>query len=81
MGWADLSDFNLMNAAEKLEYEKLAGAYKDSNGVNLDENGEIISESQRARYYARLKLVKEGYDTYWMNEPLRTAFTQGHNVC
>ena len=80
VGWADLSDFNLMNAAEKLEYEKLAGAYKDANGVNLDENGEIINESQRARYYARLKLVKEGYDTYWMNEPLRTAFTQGHNV-
>ena len=24
--------------------------------------------------------MKEGYDTYWMNEPLRTAFTQGHNV-
>ena len=28
VGWADLSDFNLMNAAEKLEYEKLAGAYR-----------------------------------------------------
>ena len=80
VGWADLSDFNLMNAAEKLEYEKLAGVYKDSNGANLDENGEIISESQRARYYARLKLVEEGYDTYWLNEPLRMAFTQGHNV-
>lgn len=80
VGWADLSDFNLMNAAEKLEYEKLAGVYKDSGGANLDENGEIINETQRARYYARLKLVQEGYDTYWMNEPLRTAFTQGHNV-
>lgn len=80
VGWADLSDFNLMNAAEKLEYEKLAGVYKDSSGANLDENGEIINESQRARYYARLKLVQEGYDTYWLNEPLRMAFTQGHNV-
>lgn len=81
VGWADLSDFNLMNAAEKLEYEKLAGVYKDvQTGSNLDENGEIIDEYQRARYYARLKLVNEGYDTYWLNEPLRTAFTQGHNV-
>ncbi|MDE6450703.1 MAG: TonB-dependent receptor plug domain-containing protein, partial [Odoribacter sp.] len=80
VGWADLSDFNLMNAAEKLEYEKLAGVYKDSGGANLDENGEIINEFQRARYYERLKLVQEGYDTYWLNEPLRTAFTQGHNV-
>ncbi|MFR5660535.1 MAG: carboxypeptidase-like regulatory domain-containing protein, partial [Butyricimonas faecihominis] len=80
VGWADLSDFNLMNAAEKLEYEKLAGVYKESSGANLDANGEIINEAQRARYYARLKLVQEGYDTYWLNEPLRTAFTQGHNV-
>lgn len=80
VGWADLSDFNLMNAAEKLEYEKLAGVYKDSSGANLDENGEIINEFQRSLYYARLKLVQEGYDTYWLNEPLRTAFTQGHNV-
>ena len=80
VGWADLSDFNLMNAAEKLEYEKLAGVYRKTSGGNLDENGEIINESNRARYYARLKLVQEGYDTYWLNEPLRTAFTQGHNV-
>lgn len=80
VGWADLSDFNLMNAAEKLEYEKLAGVYKDSNGANLDENGEIINEVQRGRYYARLKMVQEGYDTYWLNEPLRSAFTQGHNI-
>ena len=80
VGWADLSDFNLMNAAEKLEYEKLAGVYLETSGGNLDENGEIINESNRARYYARLKLVQEGYDTYWLNEPLRTAFTQGHNV-
>ena len=80
VGWADLSDFNLMNAAEKLEYEKLAGVYKDAYGLNLDENGEIINEAARARYYARLKLVKEGHDTYWLNEPLRNAFTQGHNI-
>lgn len=80
VGWADLSDFNLMNAAEKLEYEKLAGVYKDAYGLNLDENGEIVNEASRARYYARLKLVKEGYNTYWLNEPLRNAFTQGHNV-
>ena len=82
--WPDLSDFNLMNAEEKLRYEKLAGVYKTSNGnggwVNLDENGEIIGEAQRAEYYAKLKLVKEGTDTYWLNEPLRNGLTQGHNV-
>ena len=48
--WPDLSDFNLMNAEEKLQYEKLAGVYKSYNDnggwVNLDENGEIIGEAQ-----------------------------------
>ncbi len=82
--WPDLSDYNLMNAEEKLQFEKLAGAYKSYNSsgawVNLDENGEIIGESQRAQYYAKLKLVREGHDTYWLNEPLRNGLTQGHNL-
>ncbi len=79
VAWADLSDYNMMNAKEKLEYEKLAGRYA-SGDFNLDANGEIIDETQRALYYSRLQLVQDGLDTYWMNEPLRTAFTQSHNV-
>ncbi len=84
VGWADLSDYNLMNAEQKLEYEKLAGVYATSSStdgtLNLDENGEIISDSKRSEYYQKLKLIKEGVDTYWMNEPLRTAYTQAHNL-
>ena len=73
--WADLSDYNLMNSAQKLEFEKLAGVYGD-----LDENGEIIAEGSRGDYFNKLRLVKEGYDTYWMNEPLRTAWSHAHNL-
>lgn len=79
VAWADLSDYNMMNASEKLQYEKLAGRYK-SGDYNLDENGEIINEAQRALYYSRLKSVVAGLDTYWMKEPLRTALTQSHNL-
>lgn len=75
VAWADLSDYNLMNAAQKLEYERLSGVYG-----SLDENGLPITESNRTSYYDRLRLVEEGHDTYWMNEPLRTALTQNHNV-
>ena len=81
--WADLSDYNLMNAAQKLEFEKLAGAYKTPNGngyVNLGPDGEIIAESMMAEYYDKLRRVKEGYDTYWMNEPLRNACSQAHSL-
>lgn len=86
VGWADLSDYNLMNAEQKLEYEKLAGVYASSDGslsggkVNLDENGEVLGEYGRENYYAKLKQIKEGVNTYWMNEPLRTAYTHAHNL-
>ncbi|MDE5988137.1 MAG: SusC/RagA family TonB-linked outer membrane protein [Duncaniella sp.] len=84
VAWADLSDYNLMNAAQKLEFERLSGVYNynpvGAPSVGLDENGLPISEPQRELYLERLRLVKEGYNTYWMNEPLRTAVTQSHNV-
>lgn len=79
VAWADLTDYNMMNAREKLAYEKLAGRYA-SGDYNLDANGEIINEDQRQIYYNRLKLVEQGLDSYWLNEPLRTAFTQTHNI-
>lgn len=79
VAWADLTDYNMMNAREKLAYEKLAGRYA-SDDYNLDANGEIIDEDQRQIYYNRLKLVEQGLDSYWLNEPLRTAFTQTHNI-
>lgn len=79
VAWADLTDYNMMNAREKLAYEKLAGRYA-SGDYNLDANGEIINEDQRQIYYNRLKQVEQGLDSYWLNEPLRTAFTQTHNI-
>jgi len=75
VAWADLSDYNLMNAAEKLEYEKLAGYY----GL-LDSNGEIISDYERPLYYQRYKAIAAGLNSYWMNEPLRTALMHDHSI-
>jgi len=75
VAWADLSDYNLMNAAEKLEYEKLAGYY----GL-LDSNGEIISDIDRPLYYSRKQAVAAGLNSYWMNEPLRTALMHDHSI-
>jgi TonB-linked SusC/RagA family outer membrane protein len=84
VAWADLSDFNMMNSEQKLEFEKLGGAFKSSNGgmgyVNIGPDGEIIAESMMQEYYNKLRLVREGYDTYWMNEPLRTAYSRTHNL-
>lgn len=73
--WADLTDYNLINSSEKLQYEKLAGYYG-----SLDANGNIIDEYYQNLYNQRMLRTKQGIDSYWMNEPLQTGFTQSHNI-
>ncbi len=75
VSWADLSDYNLMNASEKLQFEKLSGYYG-----KLDANGEILSDVERNTYYQRYANVIGGIDSYWMNEPLRTGFSHDHSL-
>lgn len=75
LAWADLSDYNLMNSEQKLQFELLSGVYGE-----LDKNGLPMGETNRNSYFSRRRLVDMGHDTYWMNEPLRTAVTQTHNV-
>lgn len=67
----DLSSYNLVNAREKLETERLAGLY-DSNTPEIDPytNG----------YYQRLNNVLTGVDTYWLSLGLRTALNHKHSV-
>lgn len=67
----DLSSYNLVNAREKLETERLAGLY-DSNTPEIAPytNG----------YYQRLNNVLTGVDTYWLSQGLRTALNHKHSV-
>lgn len=71
----DLSDYNLMNAAEKLEFERLAGRYIYSS--SSDPFAQITLDQL---YNDKLQEVKRGVNSYWMNEPLRTAITNGHSL-
>ena len=76
ISFADLSDYNLMNASEKLEYELLAGRYSPLEGYD----GFVDKLQKMQDYYTRLKEVLRGVDTYWLNEPLRTVFNHSHNL-
>ncbi|WP_221929343.1 SusC/RagA family TonB-linked outer membrane protein [Saccharicrinis carchari] len=71
---ADLSDYNLMNASEKMEFEILAGRYKSYSGDPLDQMHLDNLKNERLTEIAR------GVDTYWLSEPIRTGFTHKHNV-
>ncbi|MBC9930053.1 SusC/RagA family TonB-linked outer membrane protein [Chitinophaga qingshengii] len=70
----DLRDYNLMNAAEKLQFEKLAGKWTDKNKsydgqLNLD-----------IEYNEKYKEVLRGVNTYWLSKPLRTSINQRYNL-
>ena len=69
----DLTDYNLMNASEKLEYERLAGRYTAKDAYTSQ-------DALDALYYSRLREVKRGVNTYWLSEPLRAVLNHSHNM-
>ncbi|WP_242695941.1 SusC/RagA family TonB-linked outer membrane protein [Desertivirga brevis] len=69
----DLSDYNVLNAAEKLQYELMAGVYSSAKqNIPQDDLDEL--------YYQKMANVVGGVNTYWMSQPLRTAAGQKHSV-
>lgn len=68
----DLHDYNLLNASQKLEYERLAGLFTDtspSRQYTLDQD------------YARIfNNIQSGVETDWLSKPLRNAFSQSHSL-
>lgn len=67
----DLTDYDLLNAEEKLALEKEAGHFK-GRFPNTDQ--------QLVDYYNKLLTnVRSGVNTYWLSKPLRTAFEHRHN--
>ncbi|WP_169515980.1 SusC/RagA family TonB-linked outer membrane protein [Gaetbulibacter saemankumensis] len=70
----DLTDYNLMNASEKLEFERLSGRW---SAGSTDPRGQAVLDSL---YNLKLADVRRGVNTYWLSEPTRTAFSQRHSV-
>ncbi|UAY55704.1 SusC/RagA family TonB-linked outer membrane protein [Arachidicoccus terrestris] len=71
----DLSSYNLMNASEKLEFEKLAGLYYAPLGNQFGTQWQNDSI-----YNARLAQVARGVNTDWLVAPVRSGFTERHAV-
>ncbi len=70
----DLSSYNLMNAREKLEFERLAGEYTSSRN-DYDEQSRFD-----IAYNEILAEVERGVDTYWLSRPLRTSVNQRYSA-
>ena len=65
----DLRDYSLANASQKLEMERLAGLFENSN-----------MENQIVDYNRKFAEVQRGVDTDWMVLPLRNAFDHKHSL-
>lgn len=68
----DLNSYNLTNASEKLQAEKLAGFY-DSESVTSQINLDKI-------YTEMLQKIEAGVNTDWMAQPLRVGVGQKHSI-
>ena len=70
----DLRDYNLANASEKLEIERLAGLFEKGN------NNNNTTASGLNAYNAKYALIQRGINTDWISMPLRNAFDHKHSI-
>jgi TonB-linked SusC/RagA family outer membrane protein len=70
----DLTDYHVLDATQKLAYEKLAGLYDAANNqaMSQDQLDEI--------YYHKKEQILSGVNTYWLSQPLNTTFGQKHSL-
>ncbi len=68
----DLSDYNMADATEKLEIERLAGLY-----TSTDESKQAQLDMQ---YNTRRNQILRGIDIDWLSLPLRNAYATTHRV-
>ncbi|SMD10347.1 SusC/RagA family TonB-linked outer membrane protein [Pedobacter nyackensis] len=71
----DLSDYQVLNAKDKIAYEQLAGMYK-TGGSSGDTPQDVLD----AQLFSRLRNVASGVDTYWLSQPLRNSYAQKHSL-
>ena len=74
-----LSDYNVLNASEKLEYERLAGLY-DAKGAINSATGLPLQYEYDELYNKRYKLIAAGLNSDWLSQPARTAFSHDHSL-
>ena len=76
----DLTDYDLMNAREKLQYEKEAGLYTQEITPGYEDNDRREQVELDKAYYNRYKNIVEGVNTDWLSQPVKKAFSHAHSL-
>ena len=74
-----LNDYDVLNAMDKLKYEKLAGLY-DGKGEIDTQTGLPVQYELDKLYNERYKLVMAGQNSDWLSQPARNSFSQDHSL-
>ena len=72
-----LGSYNMLNAYDKLEYERLAGLY-DAGGSTT--SGIPDQWELDELYNERYKAIMAGQNSDWLSQPARTSFSQDHSL-
>lgn len=68
----DLTSYHVLDARDKLEYERLAGLYKYNGATSQDDLDEL--------YYQKMHNIASGVNTYWLAQPIRNTLGHKHSL-
>lgn len=74
----DLTSYDMMNAPEKIEFERLSGRYDPSIVETPNQTQTAIQLTEN--YYARMNSVAQGVNTDWLAQPVRVGVNQKHSL-
>lgn len=74
-----LGDYNVLNAADKLEYERLAGLY-DAQGAISATTGLPYQYELDELYNQRFQAIRSGLESDWLAQPARNSFSHDHSL-
>lgn len=74
----DLSSYDMMNAAEKLQFEYDAGLFSNDTDGNPLSGSVLVGQRNYYNHYKRE--IERGVNTYWLSEPVRTAVIHRHTL-
>ncbi len=79
-----LGDYDVLNAREKLEYERLAGlydaAYYGTEGEIDPDTGLPYQYTYDNLYNERYKAIAAGQNSDWLSQPARNSFSHDHSL-
>ncbi len=75
-----LGEYNMLNAMDKLQYEKLAGLYTAEAGAIDPDTKLPMQYTLDELYNQRYKAVMAGQNSDWLAQPARNSFSHDHSL-